>query len=122
MRTNDVLKGLGVVGAAVAAYFLLEPQRGSQRRRKIATMGRDLYSGAGQELGRLGGEITRVSSGVGRGLTSVVERVGELTGMSSGSGRGGSSSGGSASGGRGRGSRSGTRRRAAHANGAEKSA
>ena len=113
MRTNDVLKGLGVVGAAAAAYFLLEPRKGSQRRKKIATMGRDLYTGAGQELGRLGSEIGRLGEDVGRGLSGVVGKVGEMTGLSSGSSGNG---GGSRSGGRRRGS-SGGRRRTAHTNG-----
>jgi hypothetical protein len=114
MKTNDVLKGLGVVGAALAAWYLLEPNKGSQRRRKIATMGRDLYDGAGQELGRLGGEIGRLSEDVGRGVSSIVDRVGEMTGLSSGR----SQSSSSRSGGRG-GNRGGGRRRSskAHANG-----
>ena len=119
MRTNDVLKGLGVVGAAVAAYFLLEPRNGSRRRKKIATMGRDLYDGAGQELGRLGGEISRLSSDVGSGLSSVVGRVGEMTGLSSGrSSSSSNSGGGNNSGGKRRsGNSGGRRRRATHSNG-----
>jgi hypothetical protein len=84
MKTNDVLKGLGVVGAALAAWYLLEPKKGTQRRQKIATMGRDVYEGAGQELGRLGSEIGRLSDDVSRGFTSIVDRVGEMTGLSSG--------------------------------------
>ena len=112
MRTSDVLKGLGVVGAALTAYLLLEPRKGSQRRRKIATVGRDLYSGAGQELGRLGGEISRIGGGVGRGIGGLVDRVGEMTGLSSGRSSRSSSSSGS-TGGRRR--KSGSRSRAAHA-------
>ena len=107
MRTSDVLKGLGVVGAALTAYLLLEPKNGSKRRRKIATMGRDLYSGAGQELGRLGSEITRLGSGVGRGLTGIVDKVGSMTGLSSSKSTKSSSTGGKR--------RSSGRRRTAHA-------
>jgi hypothetical protein len=119
MKTNDVLKGLGVVGAAVAAWYLLEPGKGSQRRKKIATMGRDIYDGAGQELGRLGGEIGRLGEDVGRGFSSIVDRVGEMTGLSSGSSQGSTggrrrSQGGGKTGRRRSRSTSGSR---AHANG-----
>lgn len=116
MKTNDVLKGLGVVGAALTAWYLLEPGKGSQRRKKIATMGRDVYEGAGQELGRLGSEIGRLSEDVGRGFTSIVDRVGEMTGL--GAERSSSSASGSGkrrSTRRSGGSTGGTRRHAAHA-------
>jgi hypothetical protein len=120
MKTNDVLKGLGVVGAALAAWYLLEPKKGTQRRRRIATMGRDVYEGAGQELGRLGSEIGRLGEDVGRGFSSIVDRVGEMTGMSSGrsSSRSGSRRSSSRSGGQGGGQRrsgNGGRRRTSHA-------
>lgn len=86
MKTNNMLKGLGVVGAAVAAWFLFEPKKGSQRRERIASLGRDVYEGAEQEVGRLGGEISRLSGDVSRGFSSIVERVTEMAGISTSGG------------------------------------
>jgi hypothetical protein len=112
MRTSDVLKGLGVVGAALSAWYLLEPGKGSRRRRKLVRLSRDVYNGAGQELGRIGSEIGRIGEDVGKSFTSIVDRVGEMTGLaasseastssgrSRGSRRSSSSSNSSSSGGR----------------------
>lgn len=86
MKTSRLITGFGAIGAAVAAYFLFEPRNGAKRRKKIVNAGRELYTGAGEEIGRLSGELGRLSGGVSRGLTTVVDRFGELTGINTGSG------------------------------------
>jgi hypothetical protein len=85
---------LGLAGLAIAAWFLLDPKNGARRRQQIADTAKDLYDGAGQELGRLSGEFSRIRGDVMHTVSDAVSRVGEMAGIGAGSD---TSNGGSAS-------------------------
>ena len=74
MATNGFMKTLGLAGAALAAWYLLDPKRGAERRDRIMTGARDLYDNAGKELSRL-------SEDLAAGVSDVVDRVTQATGI-----------------------------------------
>lgn len=72
MATNSIVKTIGLAGAAFAAWYFLDPKKGSERRDKATKSARDMYDNLGKELTRIGDEVATVAS-------DVVNRVGTMT-------------------------------------------
>lgn len=70
-RGSKSLGILGALGAAAAAWYFLDPKKGKERREKAATKSKELYEKGTVEAKRLSGEAQR-------GLTTAVDRTGEL--------------------------------------------
>lgn len=83
---RGLIKALGVAGAALTAWYFLDPKKGAERRGNFVKSTKDLYDSASDELGRLGKDIAGSVSGV-------VSKVGEMTGMGGGSESGAQSGG-----------------------------
>lgn len=83
---RGLIKTLGLAGAALTAWYLLDPKKGSERRSNLVKSAKDLYGTASDELGRLGKDLSS-------GLTDTLHKVGEMTGMGSSSATSGSGSG-----------------------------
>ena len=62
---------LGLLGAAAAAWYFLDPRKGKERREKVVTGSKKLYNDAETQARRLSEEASR-------GLTTAVEKTGEL--------------------------------------------
>ncbi len=90
---RGLIKTLGLAGAALTAWYFLDPKKGAQRRDSFVKNAKDLYDTAGEELGRIsktaGDEIGRLSktasdeiSRVGKDLagtvTDTVSRAGDV--------------------------------------------
>jgi hypothetical protein len=76
MGTN-IIKTLGLAGAAFAAWYFLDPKKGPERRDRATKSARDVYDNLGKELTRLGDEVATVAS-------DVVSRVGSMAGTVAG--------------------------------------
>lgn len=72
MGTN-IIKTLGLAGAAFAAWYFLDPKKGPDRRDRASKSARDVYDNLGKELTRIGDEVATVA-------TDVVNRVGSIAG------------------------------------------
>jgi hypothetical protein len=72
---RGLIKTLGLAGAALTAWYFLDPKRGAERRTSFVKSTKDIYSTASDELGRLGKDLAS-------GVTDVVDRVGHMTGLS----------------------------------------
>ena len=72
---RGLIKTLGLAGAALTAWYFLDPKKGAQRRDSFVKNAKDLYDTAGEELGRLsktaGEEIGRISKTAGDELSRV---------------------------------------------------
>lgn len=81
MATNSIVKTIGLAGAAFAAWYFLDPRKGSERRDKATKGAREVYDNLGKELTRIGDEVATVASDVvnrvGTMANSVVEDAGE---------------------------------------------
>lgn len=89
---RGLIKTLGLAGAALTAWYFLDPKKGPERRESFKKSAKDMYDTAGTEIGRLGKDL---STGVSDTLTKVGEvtsdtlskvtemtsRVGEMAGM-----------------------------------------
>lgn len=82
---RGLIKTLGLAGAALTAWYFLDPKKGAERRENFKKSAKDMYDTAGSELSRLGKDL---STGVSDTLSKVSEvtsdtlsRVGEMTGM-----------------------------------------
>jgi hypothetical protein len=75
MGSNGWMKTLGLAGAALAAWYFLDPSKGAERRNKIAREARDIYDTTKDELGRVSKDL---ADGVGSTVKSVSETVGGL--------------------------------------------
>ncbi len=73
MGSNGWMKTLGLAGAALAAWYFLDPNKGAERRNKIARDARDLYDTTKDELTRVSKDL---ASGVGDTVKSVSDSVG----------------------------------------------
>ncbi len=71
---------IGLAGAALAAWYFLDPKKGADRRKQVSEGARDIYSNAGTELKRLGDTVAE-------GVSSTIDMIGEFTGLA-GSGNG----------------------------------
>src|SRR4051812_40733802 len=69
-----LIKTLGLAGAALTAWYFLDPKKGSERRDNFMKSTKDLYDTASDELSRLGKDLAS-------GVSDVVDRVGEMTGL-----------------------------------------
>ena len=78
---RGLIKTLGLAGAALTAWYFLDPKKGSDRRDNFMKSAKDIYDTAGGELGRLGKDLSG-------GLTDTLSKVGEMTGMGGKTGRG----------------------------------
>jgi hypothetical protein len=72
---GGLIKTLGVAGAALTAWYFLDPKKGAERRGNFVKSTKDLYDSASDEIGRIGKDIAG-------GVSDVVERVGQMTGIS----------------------------------------
>jgi len=82
---RGLIKTLGLAGAALTAWYFLDPKKGSERRDNLVKSAKDLYGTASDELGRLGKDLST-------GLTDTMHKVSEMTGIgASGNGSGSSS-------------------------------
>lgn len=84
MAANGLMKTLGLAGAALAAWYFLDPKKGAERREKVAQGARETYD-------NLGREVTRIGQDLASGVSDTVTRISEMTGLS---GSDGSSDGG----------------------------
>lgn len=75
---RGLIKTLGLAGAALTAWYFLDPKKGSERRDNFMKSAKDIYDTAGEELGRLGKDI---SGGLSDTLTKVTEMTGKVTEM-----------------------------------------
>jgi hypothetical protein len=75
MMASGLIKTLGLAGAALTAWYFLDPKRGSERRENFVKSSKDIFSTASDELTRLGKDLAS-------GVSDVVDRVGQMTGMS----------------------------------------
>jgi hypothetical protein len=88
-----LIKTLGLAGAALTAWYFLDPKKGAQRRESFAKGAKDLYDNAGEELSRLGKnateefsrfsknageELSRLGKDIASGVTDTVSRAGEI--------------------------------------------
>ncbi len=71
---RGLIKTLGLAGAALTAWYFLDPKKGSERRDNFMKSAKDIYDTAGGELGRLGKDISG-------GLSDTLTKVTEMTGM-----------------------------------------
>lgn len=83
---RGLIKTLGLAGAALTAWYFLDPKKGSGRRDNLVKSAKDLYGTASDELGRLGKDLST-------GLTDTMHKVSEMTGMGGSSASGSSASG-----------------------------
>jgi len=71
---RGIIKTLGLAGAALTAWYFLDPKNGSERRSNLKKSAKDLYDTAGDELERLGKDIAG-------GFSGTMKKVSELTHM-----------------------------------------
>lgn len=76
---SSLIKTLGVAGAALAAWYFLDPNKGAERRNKVARNARDLYDTTKDEVTRVGKDL---ADGVTETVKSVSDGVGSLLGQS----------------------------------------
>ncbi len=77
---RGIIKTLGLAGAALTAWYFLDPKKGSDRRDNFMKSAKDLYNTAGDEFGRIGKDISG-------GLSETLTKVSEMTGMGAGNGK-----------------------------------
>jgi hypothetical protein len=85
MSNSGLMKTLGLAGAALAAWYFLDPNKGADRRNRVARGARDLYDTTRDEITRVGKDLAdgvsetmqSVSEGVSGTMKSVSESVGE---------------------------------------------
>ena len=83
---RGLIKTLGLAGAALTAWYFLDPKKGPERRSNFSKSAKDLYDTASDELGRLGKDLAD-------GVSDVAGRVGSMTGLSNGKTDGASQAG-----------------------------
>lgn len=71
---RGLIKALGVAGAALTAWYFLDPKKGAERRGNFAKSTKDIYDSAADEIGRLGKDLAG-------GVSGVVSKVSEMTGL-----------------------------------------
>lgn len=71
VRGGKVLGMIGVAGAALTAWYFLDPKNGRQRRKKFAKGAKNMYSSAEREIKKIGNEAAK-------GLSSAVDRTSDL--------------------------------------------
>lgn len=69
--TGKVLGAIGVAGAALTAWYFLDPKNGKQRRKKFAKGAKSMYDNAEREIKKIGNEAAK-------GLSSAVDRTSDL--------------------------------------------
>ncbi len=67
----SIIRTLGLAGAALAAWYFLDPSKGPERRQKVVKSARDAYDNLGPELTRMGNDIAS-------GVTDTVNKVSEM--------------------------------------------
>ncbi|MEP7218035.1 MAG: hypothetical protein ABI876_03920 [Bacteroidota bacterium] len=63
-----LIKIFGLAGAALTAWYFLDPKNGADRRDRFSKNAKDLYDSAGKELNRVGKDVSEV-------VTDTVDRV-----------------------------------------------
>ena len=63
---------LGAAGAALTAWYFLDPKNGRQRRRRFAKGAKRAYSNAERE-------IRKISNDAAKGLSTAVDRTSDFT-------------------------------------------
>jgi gas vesicle protein len=86
---RGLIKTLGLAGAALTAWYFLDPKKGAGRRDSFVKNAKDLYDNAGDEISRLsktaGDEISRLSKDLASGVSDTVGRATEaVQGFTSG--------------------------------------
>ena len=85
---RGLIKTLGLAGAALTAWYFLDPKKGAERRSNFTKSAKDIYGSASDELNRLGkdlsGSVKDLAGGVAGSVTDVAHRVGAMTGLSNG--------------------------------------
>jgi hypothetical protein len=79
---GGLIKTLGLAGAALTAWYFLDPKKGQGRRENFMKSSKDIFNTASDEITRLGKDIAS-------GVTDAVDRVGQMTGLSGDSGSSG---------------------------------
>jgi gas vesicle protein len=77
--------GLLMAGAALAAWYFLDPKKGAERRENVANKARDMYDSASEELTRMGKDLSDT-------VTDLVDKVSDQVSSLTGSGSPSSSS------------------------------
>jgi hypothetical protein len=70
-RGSKSLGFLGLVGAAAAVWYFLDPRKGRDRREKVATKSKEIYE-------KTSVEAKRITDEAQRGLATAVDRTGEI--------------------------------------------
>jgi hypothetical protein len=75
--------GLLMAGAALVAWYFLDPKKGAERRENVANKARDIYDNASEELGQLSKDLSSAVSDI---YDRVSDQISGLTGGSNGTG------------------------------------
>lgn len=70
-RSGKVVGILGVAGAALTAWYFLDPKNGKQRRKKFAKEAKSMYNNAERE-------VKKISNEAAKGLSTAVDRTSDL--------------------------------------------
>ena len=68
---GKVLGAIGIAGAALTAWYFLDPKKGKQRRTKFAEGAKDMYNSAEREIKKIGNEAAK-------GISTAVDRTSDL--------------------------------------------
>lgn len=82
-RGGKVLGILGIAGAALTAWYFLDPKNGKQRRKKFVKGAKTAYDSAEREIRKIGNEAAKgISTAVDRTSDFArhgLERVGDVS-------------------------------------------
>ena len=70
-RGGTIAGIIGAAGAALTAWYFLDPKNGKKRRKKFANGAKELYGNAEKE-------IKKISTDAAKGISTAVDRTSEL--------------------------------------------